>query len=128
MGNFNFEGRKLMYKNIVTVIMFISSFIMSAFHTANAENASSAGLKITTEVIEVVDSARISLDAKTLTGFIEVSICDRSCVDTRLSITPESVASENGRTVPLKKAKSRLGRDVGIEYDVPTKTVTKISW
>lgn len=128
MGNFNFEGRKVMYRNIASVMLVVSSFIMSAFHAANAENANNAGLKITTEVIEVVGSARIVLDLKTLTGFIEVPVCNRGCVNTTLRITADTVASENGRAVPLKKAKSRLGRDVGIEYDVPTKTVTTISW
>lgn len=95
---------------------------------AVAEYANHVGIEAATDIIEVVDSLRIVLDTRSLTGFVEVPICNRGCVDTKLKITPDTIASENGKKVELKRARQRLGREVGIEYDVKSKVVTKIAW
>ena len=128
MQNLKVEGRKLMIKNITSVLLVLACFVLSAMQLAKAEYATHVGLEARTNVIEAVSSLRIVLDDKTLTGFVEVEICNYGCVETRLVITPETVASQNGQLVPLKMAKTRLGREVGIVYEVSSNTVTKISW
>lgn len=115
------KGGELMFKKSQSVLIAVSCCLTVMAQTVIAENA--------TDVLEVVYKARIVINEKQSTGFIIAPICKNDgCVDTRLTITPETIASENGRAVPLKRAKSRIGRDVGIEYEISTNKVVNISW
>jgi hypothetical protein len=72
------------------------------------------------------EALRISLNDD-LSGFIEGKVCD-ACEKIQVTITPATKAFANRVEVPLKRAKSRLGRDATVIYEVKTKNVTKISW
>ncbi len=93
-----------------------------------AQYANHVGLIDNKAAIEEVTNLRISINSKTLTGFVEVPVCHFRCEKTRLAITPATIASEKGVRVPLERAKYRYGKSVGIVYDVEKKEVTNISW
>lgn len=128
MCDFKLVDSKNMFTNMRMVLLGLSCFVISAFQSVNADYASHVGMKNTTGVVEVVSSLKIVLDKQSLTGFVEVPICNYDCVDTKLTITPETNAYIDGILVPLIKAKSRFGREVSLVYDIPTNRVTKISW
>lgn len=95
---------------------------------AQAQHANHVGLIDHAAVIEEVAHLKISLDAKKLTGYLEAPICYVRCKMTRLTITPETIASQKGVQVPLKQVKQLYGRSAGIVYDKEKLTVLKISW
>ncbi len=72
------------------------------------------------------ESLRISLNEK-LSGFVEGKVCD-ACEVIRVTITPATKAFANNVEVPLKTAKSRLGRYATVLYEVKSKNVTEIRW
>jgi len=112
----------------IIILSTLALIALSNARTVNAENTNHVGIVVQTDVIEIVNSLRIVLDAVSLTGFVEVPICNAGCVDTKLMITPDTLASENGKKVPLKEAKNRLGREASIVYEVKTKKVVLIGW
>ena len=72
------------------------------------------------------DKLRISLGAGN-SGFVEGQVCD-SCEPIKVEITPATKAYDNNVEVPLKSAKSRLGRYATVIYEIETKNVTEIRW
>jgi hypothetical protein len=72
------------------------------------------------------DSLRISLGSD-LKGFIEGKVCDQ-CETIKVTITPETKAYKDNVEVPLLNAKSRLGRDATVMYELETKNVSAIRW
>ena len=71
-------------------------------------------------------SLRISLDSS-LNGFIEGKVCDE-CDTIKVTITPDTRAFDNNVEVPLKRAKSRLGRYATVIYVKDTMNVSAIHW
>ena len=72
------------------------------------------------------ESLRISLGSD-MHGFIEGKVCDL-CETIKVTITPDTKAYSNDVEVPLKKAKSRLGRYATVIYELETKNVSAIRW
>lgn len=72
------------------------------------------------------DALRISLNDD-LNGFVEGKVCD-ACEKIQVKITPTTKAFANSVEVPLKRAKSRLGRYATVIYEVESKNVTEIRW
>jgi len=71
-------------------------------------------------------SLRIIVDAS-LHGFVEGKICD-FCEAIKVMITPDTKAYESNVEVPLKRAKSRIGRFATVFYELETKNVSAIRW
>jgi len=71
-------------------------------------------------------SLRISMD-DSLNGFIEGKVCDE-CDTIKVTITPDTKAFDNNVEVPLKRAKSRLGRYATVIYVKDTMNVSAIHW
>ena len=73
------------------------------------------------------ESLRISLDARTSTGFVIGKICDQ-CNEIQAQITPETRAYHDGKEIPLARASDRLGRYATVFMDMENKRVTRIIW
>jgi hypothetical protein len=73
------------------------------------------------------ESLRISLDARTSTGFVIGKICDQ-CDEIQAQITPETRAYHDGKEIPLARASDRLGRYATVFLDMENKRVTRITW
>lgn len=94
--------------------------LASMAHQAAAETV---GKKVKLQKIEEVlelESMKLALD-DALNGFVYEG-------KYRFPITPNTIAKEDGEVVPLKSAKSRLGRSAVVKYDIKTQKVTQISW
>jgi hypothetical protein len=73
------------------------------------------------------ESLRISLDARTSTGFVIGKICDQ-CDQIQVQITPKTRAYHDNKEVPLARASDRLGRYATVFMDMENKHVTRITW
>jgi hypothetical protein len=73
------------------------------------------------------ESLRISLDARTSTGFVIGKICDQ-CNEIQAQITPETRVYHDGKEIPLARASDRLGRYATVFLDMENKRVTRIIW
>jgi len=60
-------------------------------------------------------------------GFAEGKVCDL-CEEIKVTITPETKAYENNIEVPLKKARSRIGRFAAVMFEVKSKRAVAIRW
>ncbi|VAW53056.1 hypothetical protein MNBD_GAMMA05-1956 [hydrothermal vent metagenome] len=60
-------------------------------------------------------------------GFAEGKVCDL-CEEIKVTITPETKAYKNNIEVPLKNAKSRIGRFATVTFDVKSKQAVAIYW
>lgn len=83
------------------------------------------GLIETHDAIETA-SLRMSL-GKDMHGFIEGKKCD-NCKPLKVTVTPDTKAYQDGKEVPLKKAKSRIGRFATVIFERETKNVSAIRW
>ncbi len=88
-----------------------------------AEDLSSDGR----EIIEIAYPLRLTLNAQTLTGFVDYQFCTK-CKAVKLNITPQTKAYANYKQVPLKEVKNRLGRSAEIVYDSETKNIESFAW
>lgn len=79
------------------------------------------------EVIEIAYPLRLTLNAQSLTGFVDYQFCTK-CKAVKLNITPQTKAYANYKQVPLKQVKSRLGRSAEIVYDSNTKNIESFAW
>ncbi len=118
----------MFFSNKMFVLIIAALISGLSFNASAAKKTSIYDTYVETDIIEEVTSLRISLDETTLKGFVIVPICNYECVDTRLSITPQTRAYYKARQVPLKRAKSRLGREAEIIYEVKSKKVVRITW
>jgi hypothetical protein len=118
-------------KNIIRII-FTVMFVLVSIETFAArdlplvdDDAPMRGLIETHNAIES-SALRISLGAD-LNGFVEGKVCDL-CETIRVTITPATRAYANQIEVPLKEAKSRVGRFATVIYELDTKNVSEIRW
>jgi len=72
------------------------------------------------------EKLRISIDDSS-SGFAEGKVCDL-CEEIRVTITPETKAFEKRTEVPLKNARSRIGRFATVIFEVKTKKAIAIRW
>lgn len=104
-----------MILRIMLVLMLVSMA-----HQAVAETV---GKKVKLQKIEEVlelESMKLALDDSSRGYVYEGKY--------RFEITPDTVAKEDGKVVPLKSAKGRLGRSAVVKYDIKSQKVTQISW
>ena len=119
-----------MKKNIrvfFTLILFIIATQAAAITDkpgSKLTDSSLAALKTHNTISSV--SLRLHLD-KELHGFVDSKLCS-FCRKIRVIVTPETVAYENNKQVPLKQAKKRIGRHATVTYDLETKNVSAIRW
>ncbi len=126
-----FKGNNM--KNIFKLLILATCLIFATQAVRAAELArsngagslASSGFKERFNAIES-ESLRISLDDKNY-GFVEGKVCD-ACEVIKVTITPETKAFANRVEVPLKNAKSRLGRFATVFYELSTKKVSSIRW
>ncbi len=88
-----------------------------------------------TDYIESAYPLKISLDPDKLEGFIMYKLCrwdaekkESRCKVERLPITPETIAYANYQKVPLRYARTRLGKYAEVVYDKDSLVVKSISW
>jgi len=60
-------------------------------------------------------------------GFAEGKVCDL-CEETKVTITPQTKAYQNNIEVPLKSARSRIGRFATVMFEVESKRAVAIHW
>ncbi len=121
MHNFIFIIKKRIAKKLVLITMAIIILFDVSLALAGKYSASDV------EVVEGVTSARLVFDEKTQTGYVLYALCHK-CKPEKFYITPETEAFENRKKVPLNKVADRLGRDIGLEYKISSKTLISVSW
>lgn len=113
----------------LTVLLFFSAAQAGSLPSPEGVNGRAheprIGIISTHDAIESM-SLRISID-NSLHGFVEGKVCD-SCETIKVIITPETRAYAHGREVPLKKARSRIGRFATVIFERDTKKVSAIRW
>lgn len=72
------------------------------------------------------EALRISF-TDSFNGFAEGKVCDL-CEEIKVTITPTTRAFENNVEVPLKNAKSRIGRFAAVIFEVESKRAVAIRW
>jgi len=118
-------------KNIIQVFLTVMFLSMATQAVADRnvsvvdDSERMRGVIETHNAIES-ESLRISLDGN-LHGFVEGKVCD-FCETIRVTITPNTKAYANNVEVPLKNAKSRIGRYATVIYELETKNVSAIRW
>ena len=117
-------------KNIINILILFMSFGVVAGKLPVAPDGTQPleerrGFKEMHNAIES-ESLRISLGAD-LNGFIEGKVCDQ-CETIKVTITPATKAYASNVEVPLKNAKSRIGRYATVIYELDTKNVSAIRW
>lgn len=118
-------------KNIMQMFFMVMFFMVSVETVAARDlpvvddDAPMRGIIETHNAIES-SALRISLKAD-LNGFVEGKVCDL-CETIRVTITPATKAYANNVEVPLKNAKSRIGRYATVIYELETKNVSAIRW
>lgn len=79
------------------------------------------------ENVEYIHALRITSGGSEGLGAIDYREC-KQCDPMSLNITSQTLAYEKGELVPLAKIKDRLGRFVGLRYEIESKNVVTISW
>jgi len=120
--NQTFSSLGKIFKSLMFVTLLISS------HTGYAQGGA-------TDMIESAYPLKIVLDTEKLTGFVSYRMCDwdkvkkkNVCAIKELPITPETKAYENDEEVPLRRAKSRLGKYAEVVYYKGSLVVKSLSW
>ena len=101
---------------------------------AASSSSSSANKLVRTHQNAVVDqynafeseALRISFN-DSFNGFAEGKVCDL-CEEIKVTITPKTKAYENNIEVPLRNAKSRIGRYATVMFEVESKRAVAIHW
>jgi len=88
-----------------------------------------------TDMIESAYPLKIVLDTTTLEGYVLYEMCDwdavkkvSKCSIKEFQITPETKAYEDNEEVPLRRAKSRLGKYAEVVYYEGSLVVRSLSW
>ena len=105
-----------MYRNFILMLMVSCFFSLSA----TASTYDTENMKLVVETLEI-KKLSISLD-DSLRGYL------LGKKKKRLIITPETEAYEDGKRVPLLKARKQRFKQVNASYDVKTGEVVRISW
>jgi len=105
-----------MYRNFILMLMVSCFFSLSV----SASTYDTENMKLVVETLEI-EKLRISLN-NSLKGYL------LGKKNKRLIITPETEAYEDGRRVPLVRARKQRFKQVNASYDIKTGEVVRISW
>ena len=111
-------------KKISAIFLILAMLVSVVFSQPLLAEDLSAGSR---EIIEIAYPLRLTLNAQTLTGFVDYEFCT-TCKAVKLNITPQTKAYANYKQVPLKEVKNRLGRSAEIVYDSETKNIESFAW
>ncbi|PCJ85405.1 MAG: hypothetical protein COA54_11145 [Thiotrichaceae bacterium] len=116
--------------------IYISAIVLMAMMSpvVAADNSGSSKKLVRSHHNAVVDqynafeseALRISFNDN-FNGFAEGKVCDL-CEEIKVTITPQTKAYENNIEVPLKNAKSRIGRFATVMFEVESKRAVAIRW
>ncbi len=121
-------------KNKIQILLstLLLSIMMSP--TIASDGSKSSATLVKTHQNAVVDkynafesvALRISFN-DSFNGFAEGKVCDL-CEEIKVTISPQTKAYENNIEVPLKNAKSRIGRFATVIFEVDSKKAVAIHW
>lgn len=110
-----------MLKQILLAVFFLG--MVSTYAVAGEQKK--PGIIILEEAFEAEKlKIRMTDDLK---GTVVGRICDQ-CEEMTVTITPDTQAFENSKSVPLIEAKKRYGKPALVIFDVSTKKVNAIYW